>query len=89
MDMVKVGGKLYISFPIGDKTEVHFNAQRIFHFKEIFSWPKCNALDLLKFDYVDASGQLVLGVDDPFQRLNSQNPIRGLGIYTFTKRTSS
>jgi predicted SAM-dependent methyltransferase len=35
--MLKPDGRLYISFPIGKKNEVHFNAHRIFHPKYIFN----------------------------------------------------
>jgi hypothetical protein len=36
--MLKQGGTLFISFPIGQGNEVHFNAHRVFHPKDIFSW---------------------------------------------------
>lgn len=33
--MLKPGGFLYISFPISNKNEVQYNAQRVFHPKDI------------------------------------------------------
>jgi hypothetical protein len=52
--MLKPDGRLYISFPIGKKNEVHFNAHRIFHPKDIFNWcEQKNELILERFDYVD------------------------------------
>jgi hypothetical protein len=56
--MLKRGGDLYISFPIGSQNEVHFNAHRVFHPMDIFSWAECSKLELLSFDYVDDMGNL-------------------------------
>ena len=59
--MLKPGGKLYISFPIGPRTEVLFNAHRVFHPKDVLGWPTGGApLELLRFDYVDKKGDLHL-----------------------------
>ena len=81
--MLKPGGKLYISFPIGPRTEVLFNAHRVFDPAEILGWPTGGApLELIRFDYVDKKGDLHLGA--------SPNPEGGLpdcscGIYVFRK----
>ena len=54
--MLKSGGTLYVSFPIG-KSEVHFNAHRVFDPTEILDWSK-NLFELMRFDYVDDKGNL-------------------------------
>jgi len=81
--MLKPGGFLYISFPIGKSNETHFNAHRVFHPKDIFSWetgPK--QLVLQRFDYVDDSGNLHQQVDLETTPLHVKY---GCGIYTFKK----
>lgn len=81
IEMLKPSGVLYISFPIGMKNEVHFNAQRVFHPRDVFSWAP-NKVHLLRFDYVDDFGAL----HKNFDVLNSNLDIRsGCGIYTFKK----
>lgn len=84
--MLKPGGKLYISFPVGRRTEVCFNAHRIFHPKEILGWPAAGAsLELLRFDFVDKSGALHLDVPLP-----TEEQVDGCscGIYVFRKSGS-
>lgn len=80
--MIDVGGTLYISFPIGARNEVQFNAHRIFHPLDIFSWPGCENLKLERFDYVDDGGSLHQHID-----INCHNfdVNFGCGIYSFTK----
>jgi hypothetical protein len=54
--MLKIGGTLYISFPIAQKNEIHFNAHRVFHPQDIYTWSQTqtpNNISLLQFDYVD------------------------------------
>ena len=82
VSMLLPGGILYISFPIGSKNEVHFNAHRVFHPTDIFSWGISN-LDLLSFDYVDDLGNLHHNHD-----LARNVPLLtyGCGIYTFLKK---
>ena len=83
LKMLKVGGLLYISYPIGVKSEVHFNAQRIFSVNEIFSWPNDGAkMELVNFDYVDQFGILHRNrnINDP-----SLKPDNGCGIFTLKK----
>ena len=79
--MLKSGGTLYISFPIG-KSGVHFNAHRVFDPTDILSWSK-GLFELVRFDYVDDAGSL---------RCNaslSPPPVvsYGCGIYTLKKTT--
>jgi hypothetical protein len=81
--MLKSDGRLYISFPIGKKNEVHFNAHRVFHSKDIFNWcEKNDTLFLERFDYVDDFGNL-------HQNINLDKTdvdvTYGCGIYTFKK----
>ncbi len=76
-------GVVYISFPIGNQNAVHFNAHRVFHPTDIFSWPTDGTqLDLLRFDYVDDDGKLHQNVDVKNVVLNVNH---GCGIYTFRK----
>lgn len=80
--MLKRGGDLYISFPIGSQNEVHFNAHRVFHPMDIFLWPGSSELELLSFDYVDDLGALHRNHD-----LQGGIPLLtyGCGIYSFSK----
>ena len=79
--MLKPGGTFYVSFPIGSANEVHFNAHRVFHPKDIFTWAP-NQLTLERFDYVDDLGDLHKNID-----LLKFDPVvtYGCGIYTFKK----
>lgn len=82
LKMLKPSGILYISFPISDADEVHFNAHRIFRPDSILQWPTDFKIDLLSFSFVDDEG-----------RLHKEVPISavpkglkyGCGIYTLRK----
>lgn len=76
--MLKVNGKLYISFPIGKKKLV-FNQRRVFSYDEILNWNK--NLSLIRFDYVDDNGNLFK--NSPLKSARQIN--YGCGIYTFIK----
>jgi SAM-dependent methyltransferase len=81
--MLKPGGQLYISFPIGRSNEVHFNGHRIFHPRDVLNWArKENELKLERFDYVDDAGALHRNVD---LRNADLQVTSGCGIYTFSK----
>jgi hypothetical protein len=80
--MLKPQGRLYISFPIG-VPRVEFNAHRVFHPLEILGWDGCELLELLKFDFVDDSGDLHTGAI-PKDAVDRQL-VFGCGIYTFRK----
>jgi len=82
LKMVGTDGMLYISFPIGQSNEVHFNAHRVFHPLDIFKWTGCDTLKLERFDYVDDAGQLHQNVDI---YENSVDVKYGCGIYSFRK----
>jgi hypothetical protein len=81
--MLKPNGILYISFPIGSRDEVHFNAHRIFHPETILKIDVVQEkLKLKRFDYVDDKGDLVLNAD--VQEVHGADHF-GCGIYTFQK----
>lgn len=81
IDMLKPGGTLYVSFPIGTKNEVFFNAHRVFHPRDIFNWVP-GRLNLIRFDFVDDFGTL----HKEFDVLNHDILVKyGCGIYTFEK----
>jgi hypothetical protein len=83
--MLEPNGNLYVSFPIGTKTKVCFNAHRIFNPLEILTWAP-EKVQLIRFDYVDDGGKLHKNFD-----LNCQieDLNYGCGIYTFKKTISS
>jgi hypothetical protein len=81
LKMLSPGGNLYISFPIGRKNETHFNAHRVFHPTDIFSWQP-EMVQLVSFDYVDDRGDFHRN----FDVLNKELDVTyGCGIYTFVK----
>lgn len=82
--ILEPGGVLYISFPIGNENEVHFNAHRVFEPRDIFRWPGASeSLKFERFDYVDDEGELHRN----FALLEGSLPsiTYGCGIYTFRK----
>jgi hypothetical protein len=83
VNLVKIGGRLYISFPIGKQDEVHFNAHRVFHPKSILALESiADNMNLVRFDYVDDNGDLHLNtsVDSAVGKTK-----HGCGIYTFVR----
>jgi len=81
--MLKPGGTLYLSFPIGKGNEIHFNAHRVFNPDDVFSWKPIidGGLELKRFDYVDDHGDLYKNI----QITDIDLPNYGCGIYTFEK----
>lgn len=77
--MLRKGGTLYISFPIG-KSEVHFNAHRVFSPTEILGWAK-GLFELTRFDYVDDAGDLHCNAS----LASTPDLSYGCGIYTLRK----
>lgn len=77
--MLQSGGTLYVSFPIG-KSEVHFNAHRVFDPTEILGW-SANLFEMARFDYVDDKGDLHCNASLAFPPKLSY----GCGIYTLKK----
>jgi Caenorhabditis protein of unknown function, DUF268 len=82
LKMVDTNGMLYISFPIGQRNEIHFNAHRVFHPLDIFKWTGCDTLKLERFDYVDDAGRLHQDLNLNEINLNVKY---GCGIYSFRK----
>ena len=83
VSLVKKGGRMYISFPIGQNNEVHFNAHRVFKVDTIFKHPSIKEhMELVRFDYVDDSGNL--HSDVTVQDFDIKIKY-GCGIYTFKK----
>ena len=83
VNLVSKGGRLYISFPIGKNDEIHFNAHRVFRVDTIFKHPSIKEnMELVRFDYVDQSGNLHTGAKVKDFNTNTKD---GCGIYTFKK----
>ena len=83
VNLVETSGRMYISFPLGKKDEVHFNAHRVFNVASIFQHPSIKMnMRLIRFDFVDDNGDLHLSksIEDV-----SSNIHYGCGIYTFEK----
>ncbi len=81
--MVAPGGRLYMGFPIGRANEVHFNAHRVFHPRDIFTWANdLGPENLERFDYVDDAGKLHCNVD---LLAGDIAVVYGCGIYTFRR----
>ena len=79
--LLEVGGFLYISFPVGRQTEVHFNAHRMFEPREILNW-SAGKVELIRFDLVDDKGELHKDLNLKSVNLDFNY---GCGIYTFQK----
>ena len=83
LSMVKVGGIFYISFPIGKRNEVHFNAHRFFHPHDILSWDVAPMeFKVIRFDYVDDIGNLHKNIDLRSDLIDIQD---GCGIYSLER----
>ena len=83
INLLSIGGRLYVSFPIGKSDEVHFNAHRVFHVQSILVHPEISAnMKLVCFDYVDDNGDL--HINSNISKVDT-NIIHGCGIYTFEK----
>lgn len=80
---LEVGGRLYVSFPIGDVERVEFNAHRVFRPDSILSWQGSEKLELLEFAYVDDRGDLHVGknISDAL----GEKLKYGCGIYIFER----
>ena len=84
--LVSKGGYLYISFPIGQNDEIHFNAHRVFRADTILKHPSIKEImKLIRFDYVDDVGNLHTDIE--IQDVNTDIKY-GCGIYTFKKITN-
>lgn len=82
LKMLKPGGTLYISFPIGPADQVHFNAHRVFRPDSILGWQSDTPIELQTFSFVDDAGNLHKEV--PLTAVPADIQY-GCGIYTFKK----
>lgn len=78
--ILKVGGILYVSFPISEKNTVYFNSERSFNPKEVLKWSE--ELKLIRFDVIDDNEKLFLDIN--LSKFNKKLKY-GCGIYTFKK----
>ena len=82
--MLKRGGILYLSVPIGTQ-RIEFNAQRVFSVSYILEITK-PYFELIDFSYVDDKGEFL--TDITFNRTNTENNFFcefGCGIFEFKK----
>lgn len=87
VNLLKKNGRLYISFPIGQNDEVHFNAHRVFNPRSIFSYSSIKEnMELERFDYVDDLGNLHKNIDLSEIKHDTKY---GCGIYTFLRITEN
>ena len=83
VNLVEEKGRMYISFPIGKKDEVHFNAHRVFHPATILKHPSiAQNMRMVRFDFVDDNGDL--HVSKSIEDVDPGTHF-GCGIYTFEK----
>lgn len=82
LKMLKPGGTLYISFPVGPADQIFYNAHRVFKPDSILGWQNETALELMSFSYVDDAGKLHKEVSIDSVPATIQY---GCGIYTFRK----
>lgn len=84
IDLLEEKGRLYLSFPIGQRDEVHFNAHRVFHPETILNQQIVQKnLTLLRFDYVDDRGELI---KNTLTKDVCKSTSYGCGIYTFERK---
>lgn len=85
ISILEPGGILYVAIPVSNVATVFFNVHRTFLVDEILSWSEDrNVLKLIRYDYVDAKGELHLDIeisDTP----DEYGIGECVGIYTFLK----
>ena len=81
--MVKAGGTLYLSFPVG-QARVLYNSCRVFDPGEVFFWPGAETLELEGFSMVDDAGKVYRNTRPEVAA--KMNLRYGCGIYTFRKK---
>ena len=83
ISMLEKDGTFYLSFPIGQKNEVHFNNQRIFNPNYFLNLKIVKEnLDFIRFDYINQKGDLYCQ-KNILDFLNNEE--YGCGIFTFKK----
>ena len=83
VDLVSPGGTFYLSFPIGSRERVEFNAHRVFHPRSVLSWPGSENLTLEEFSWVDDQGDF--HGNSSIEESIASNLNYGCGIYVFRK----
>lgn len=83
VSIVSKKGTLYISFPIGKRDRVEFNAHRVFAPDSIFTWPGAEQLELKDFSWVDDSGNF--HANSSVKAAQEAHLDYGCGIYSFVK----
>lgn len=84
--VLRPGGILYLSVPIGTIERIEFNAHRVFSIKTLMDLAK-DGFDVLSFSYVDDRGDLHENVSlDEYTIEKSFGLDYGLGIFEFRKR---
>lgn len=84
VNLVSENGCLYISLPIGQNDEIHFNAHRIFKPDTILKNSKIsNEMKFIRFDFIDDTGELYENIWLKDLPTNIKN---GCGIYSFKKK---
>lgn len=86
VNLLSKGGYFYISFPIGEKDKVYFNANRVFDVNTIFNHSSIKKnMQLIRFDFIDQDGNLNL--NKKIQEFSIKtNKNHCCGIYTFKKK---
>ncbi len=85
LKMLKPGGVIYVSFPIGRSTEVLFNVHREFSPLDVMNWVNDkDSVELVRFDYVDCHGELHQDVNLQ-EKLSVIESCSECGIYTVKK----
>ncbi len=81
-------GDLYLSFPIGKKSRIEYNAHRIISLKECKYLFEINKLNVKSFAYVDEKGSLVrVCQNEIIDWENSYNLRTGCGIWHLSKKS--
>lgn len=81
--LVAPGGVFYLSFPIGSRERVEFNAHRVFHPTSVLNWAGSEHLTLEEFSWVDDGGNFHQG--SSIEAAASSYLNYGCGIYVFRK----
>lgn len=82
--ILKPGGILYLSFPIGTE-RIEFNAHRVFGVETPLTWAK-GRFELVQFSYVDDVGDFHCNVVlNDFDKSSNLSLHYGCGIYEFRK----
>jgi len=85
LSMLKPGGTLYLSFPVGRAT-VEFNAHRVFDIQDVFLWPGADEVGLEHCDVIDDRGTLHPGVVPAAFPEIRKGLVHGCAIYTLRKK---